>query len=260
MGKFDGYLICSDVDGTFHMGDSIPGNSEAIEYFTRNGGSFTFCTGRTVDYLLRPDLNRLINAPACLFNGSVIYDYRENRLLFQKQLCFSLGCLWEVLAPVRELIRQVYIYQNYKDEGIILDNPGELPPEVAQLRGLKILFTTDAPEHTRLLRDFALGLPLADCCYISMTWGLGLEFNPAEGTKGHSLTFIKNHLGNIHTAIGVGDYENDIPLLTHGDIGAAVENALPQVKAAASILLPHAAQCAFPALIDLIESGKLLRR
>ena len=30
MGKFDGYLICSDVVGNFLMGDTIAFNSEAV--------------------------------------------------------------------------------------------------------------------------------------------------------------------------------------------------------------------------------------
>ena len=53
MGKFNGILICTDLDGTLldnekHVSKE---NIEAIEYFKKNGGLFTFLTGRMPFYL-----------------------------------------------------------------------------------------------------------------------------------------------------------------------------------------------------------------
>jgi hydroxymethylpyrimidine pyrophosphatase-like HAD family hydrolase len=46
MGKFDGYLICSDFDGTIYIDQQISKkNIEAIEYFQSEGGYFTFANG-----------------------------------------------------------------------------------------------------------------------------------------------------------------------------------------------------------------------
>ena len=44
MGKFDGILICTDLDGTLYKNDKTISeeNKEAIEYFKREGGYFTF--------------------------------------------------------------------------------------------------------------------------------------------------------------------------------------------------------------------------
>ena len=41
MGKFDGILICIDLDGTLYRNDKTISreNLEAIEYFKRGGGS-----------------------------------------------------------------------------------------------------------------------------------------------------------------------------------------------------------------------------
>ena len=45
---FSGYLICSDVDGTFSVNTvTVKNNIEAVKYFTQNGGRFTIATGRT---------------------------------------------------------------------------------------------------------------------------------------------------------------------------------------------------------------------
>ena len=48
MGKFDGILICTDLDGTLLRKDKSVSkeNIEAIEYFKKEGGLFTFVTGR----------------------------------------------------------------------------------------------------------------------------------------------------------------------------------------------------------------------
>ena len=48
MGKFDGILICTDLDGTILKNDKTISNRniEAMEYFKKEGGYFTFVTGR----------------------------------------------------------------------------------------------------------------------------------------------------------------------------------------------------------------------
>ena len=48
MGKFDGILICTDLDGTVLKNDkSISKETlDAIEYFKSEGGRFTVVTGR----------------------------------------------------------------------------------------------------------------------------------------------------------------------------------------------------------------------
>ena len=68
MGKFDGILICSDIDGTIlensTFGSIFEKNAEAVKYFTDNGGRFTFITGRYKFFLRDMPLYPLINAPA----------------------------------------------------------------------------------------------------------------------------------------------------------------------------------------------------
>ena len=48
MAKFDGILICTDLDGTLLKKDKTVSreNLDAIEYFKANGGYFTYVTGR----------------------------------------------------------------------------------------------------------------------------------------------------------------------------------------------------------------------
>ena len=76
MGKFDGYLICTDLDGTLLRKDKSVSkeNLEAIEYFKNEGGKFTFITGRMPFYA--GDISNLIkpNTPiVCMtvLSGSI---------------------------------------------------------------------------------------------------------------------------------------------------------------------------------------------
>lgn len=253
MGKFDGFLICSDIDGTFHCGDTIEKNSEAVRYFTQNGGRFTFCTGRSADYLRQPQFCSLINAPACLFNGSVVYDYRAETLLLEKRVPFTLEALFAQILPWRDRIELLYAYESAARDALILKKEDNLPEAVRDMHSLKIICTFSNAKEADAFRDFVRQLPLLQNCYISKSWAVGVEINAADGTKGHALDFIKAHLGNVHTAIGIGDYENDIPLLRHADMGVAVENALPEVKAAADLFVRDAKDCALVELIEMLD-------
>ena len=53
--KYEGYLICSDLDGTLfdRYGKVSDENATAIKLFQDNGGVFTIATGRLYSYLLR---------------------------------------------------------------------------------------------------------------------------------------------------------------------------------------------------------------
>lgn len=83
MGKFDGFLIVSDFDGTLTGSDGeIPArNIDAIKYFISEGGKFTVSTGRTLKGF-HNYTSELINAPVLLGNGAFAYDYSENRNVF----------------------------------------------------------------------------------------------------------------------------------------------------------------------------------
>ena len=81
MGKFDGILICTDIDGTLlsSNNDISKENKQAIEYFKSNGGMFTFVTGRV------PETSKQIcdmvkpNVPYGCVNGGGVYDHASNK-------------------------------------------------------------------------------------------------------------------------------------------------------------------------------------
>ena len=90
MGKFANIFIVSDIDHTFLADDrSVPQkNIDALKYFKSEGGQFTFATGRSHHSLLQafPNAKELLNAPAILGNGSYLFDYVENKLIYPMYL------------------------------------------------------------------------------------------------------------------------------------------------------------------------------
>lgn len=255
MGKFDGFLICSDFDGTFSGDENvISANKKAVEYFVKHGGRFTFCTGRSVAYLKEKGLSDIVNAPACLVNGSVIYDYKNEKVLFQKTLPFTLKefAHFVSLGDLTKLSATVFL--GYENEDVINIEIFDMPDEIADKKPLKIVCRFSAAQEAEQFKAFAKENPSFKDCYISKSWSVGVELNPLSATKGTAIEFIKNYLGDIHTSVGIGDYENDIPLLSSADIGVCVANGLDAVKSIADRIVKRNDECAVADLIFRLEN------
>lgn len=111
MGKFDGVLIATDYDDTLvDRKKQVPRRTlDALDYFTREGGRFTIASGRSV-VAIRPCLEGLpINAPVVVTNGTQIYDFEKEELLFEAGLSPKAPeDFREVLAEFPELAAEIY--------------------------------------------------------------------------------------------------------------------------------------------------------
>ena len=128
MGKFEGYLICADIDGTFRMGDSVSENKKAVQYFMEHGGAFTFATGRSVAHLREEGLLNCMNAPACLCNGGIVYDYEKEKVLREERLPFSLGEFLEEIRKSKSEIQAMILFHSCEEESIVIANAAEESP------------------------------------------------------------------------------------------------------------------------------------
>lgn len=254
MGKFDGYLICSDIDGTFSVNTvSVKENIEAAKYFTANGGRFTIATGRTAAYLRKLDFFDCINAPACICNGSAVYDYEKDTVLRQVHEDFTLGGFLSVIGNRAKSLEGLYVYYTPKTvQAQNMANKTFSQEELADFP-IKIVCTFDDIKTADDFKAYCLSHPLFDNTYISKSWNTGVEFNSKDGTKGAAVRFIKNHLEGIHTAIAIGDYENDIPMLEAADIAVSVGDAIPEVKKLSDIIVRDARDGAVAHLIEILE-------
>ena len=108
MGKFDGILICTDLDGTLYKNDKTISkeNKNAIEYFKREGGYFTFITGRLPYYSMDAFNSACPNVPFGCINGGGLYDGEKK----------SYVSMTEIPREVLELVR--HIDERFPDVGI----------------------------------------------------------------------------------------------------------------------------------------------
>lgn len=84
MKKFEGMLICTDLDGTLLRRDKTVSkeNLEAIEHFKAEGGYFTFITGRMPYYVDDLPYRVKINAPFGTTNGAGLYDCEAKKYVW----------------------------------------------------------------------------------------------------------------------------------------------------------------------------------
>lgn len=243
MGKFTGYLICTDCDGTltYEPGKVSQENAEAIRYFQKEGGLFTLATGRFPDHAKLFEGQFKVNAPIVSLNGAVIYDEKRDRII--KTWHMNRKKTLELLTYVNDNWKEAETYwvntisKDGKFESAHFDSKehkGE-PKALARFMDsldsepLKILLFQNENITLKLQKD--LKEKFGEDFIFDLSWPEGIEVNSAHSGKGAAVRYMKEHLGiDIHTTLGIGDYENDISLLECADIGYAVGNAIPYVK------------------------------
>lgn len=252
MGIFDGFVICSDLDGTFWGQGAEVENQKAVEYFIENGGRFCFATGRTVEFMRPKPFFSVINAPTCLFNGAVVYDYSEEKILRETRLSYTVREFLNNVSDKMDGFRKFILYRNIHDSGTQYTALEDITEDDLDCYSIKLLCSFETSERTLEFKNACLKMPFFKDNFIARSWSGGVEFNAINGTKGAALDFIKNHC-NAHTSIGIGDYENDLTLVQHADIGVAVGNAVDELKSCADWEVVHYSECAIKDLIGRLE-------
>lgn len=225
--KYQGYLICTDMDGTFAKTEE---NFEAIKYFQAGGGKFTVATGRNISYIDEyfSPLPIQPNAPAIMCNGSVIYDYQADKILCEHfldatdyQLFLDISKKFDV--PVRFSQRA----SNVEHENIFVTDNNSDKLDINRLyKGVWHSTENITPVEEYMLKKYKDKYQLTKSCSSLV------EANPKGISKSSGTLFVKKHTQS-HTLICVGDYGNDIPMLETADISYAVGNAQDNVKKAA---------------------------
>lgn len=232
--RYDGVLLCTDFDGTLACGGKISReNEDAIRYFKENGGRFTVISGREPKFIA--DLHRHIipNAPICGMNGAWITDEAGKNVLFEapmnnEAVRYSIDMLSQ-LPGVQELHIQQRsaVYKTRVENAIPLSSVPAFYEDIFKI--LYIISDDESDTATDILQKNA-GSRYA----VSRSWKNGLEFQQGGSDKGSAVRFLKDHFGGrITYTVGVGDYENDIPLLLASDLKIAERDAIPKIKAIA---------------------------
>ncbi|MCR5429675.1 MAG: HAD family hydrolase [Eubacterium sp.] len=266
MGKFDGFLICSDVDSTltYEAGKVSDENAKAIKYFQDEGGLFTLATGRAPSFMEHFSDKLKINAPIVSFNGTLLYDTGKDEIIktwpMEKAVVYKIFKylqetypeIWHYSFGVNTSINAQYEAKNHRaDDGTLDALFDSFPDEM-----YKVLTVQSEPLTLEIKHD--LIQKFGDKLQFYRSWNEGLEYVSLESGKGIAVDYLKKHLkGQIHTTVGVGDYENDITLIEYADIGYAVENSIDEVKKAADRITVKNTENAIAAVIKDLEETVL---
>ncbi|MBO7170343.1 MAG: HAD family hydrolase [Clostridia bacterium] len=269
MGRFDGILICTDLDGTLYRNDKTISseNKEAIEYFKSEGGLFTFITGRMPYYSEQAYRAVGPNAPFGCVNGGGVYDGAEKRYVWTMPVAEG---VFDLIESVDKALGQVGI-QVCGFEKTYFSKENETTVRFRQETGLpylprhyrevdepvaKVLFCTDREEELLEAEKILRAHPLADgFTFVRSAQDL-FEILPKGASKGLALAKLTEYLGvDGRRTVVIGDYDNDVEMLRHAALGVAVANACPAAKAAANAVTVSNEAHAVARLIRDMEKG-----
>lgn len=272
MGKFDGIIIVSDIDGTF-LGKNrriVPENTEAIEYFTSEGGLFTFATGREpVNFLSRfPHPEEFCNAPVVISNGACFYDPQKREILHEEFLPEpEASRIAETMRvrfpeiPFRISLRDKFLGESFcaqtrKTFAFISQHFHEIPYEQMPHGSWYKMGWDGTPEELASVREVLQGIVSTDC-RIQLAEKTILEVVSAKATKGAALARLK-HLVGLDNALlyAIGDYENDYMMLSMADRRAIPSNAIDLLRTLPDVIeVCHHDEGAIAGLIHHIEAS-----
>ena len=270
MGKFDGILICTDLDGTLYKNDkSISSqNKSAIEYFKKEGGIFTFVTGRMPFFAV--DVYKEINpnAPVGCVNGAGLFDYEKNKYIWTAEMSDG---VFELLKCVDENLPRIGIQVNTyhkvyfcKDNAVMIDfrKITGLPDLACKYTEVsepiaKIVFGVETEAEIKELEKTLKSHNLAENFDFIRSEKYLFEILPKGIGKGTSIKKLCEHLGiDINKTIAVGDYNNDISMFHAAKVGVAVANACEDAKKAADFITVSNEEHAIAKVISDLENKK----
>lgn len=240
MKKYDGILICSDIDctATSSGGTISQENIDAVKYFIQNGGAFTFVSGRHPREMISIKDQFGIQIPLLALNGSVIYDFNKREYIYSELLDESANEPFDyIVNTYPELMSEVLVkkqdhaYEFIKGERLTLE---EIIDIFHSVEKNEVFFNIESEEVAKNLRHELLkNEKYTQKLDFVRSWPRCLEILPINGNKGSGVRVLKEYLGNITKTVCIGDYENDISMIKYADIGYAVANACDELKDAA---------------------------
>ena len=273
MGKFDNIVIVSDIDGTFLDREKkvVPRNLQAIEAFQREGGRFTFATGRLTYNIARkmPEAYDLPNAPAILGNGTHLYDFRKKQLVEASYM--DPRAAVEVLRMVRRDYPELGIRVATGDHFVTPAFEGLTARDLADFRDVtevsdpstwtgegwyKAVVRGEDERLASLRERIEAGWP--GVFSLVRSEPRFLEFQRAGCSKATPLSRLREYCtvdGRAPVIYAVGDYENDYDMLLAADVAVCPTNALDMVKEICSIQPASNDEGVIAALIDVIAGA-----
>lgn len=261
---FTGYTIVSDMDGTLldSEGNLSEENIKAIEEFTKLGGKFTLATGRMLASV-KKFMDRLnVNLPVILYNGTKIYDFKNNEIIFE-------GYLEDERKPIIKSItknnptigveiyceEKVYIYQSckytHRFSRLGYDIIHDVDESIFDKKWTKVLIVGEEDEIDIFESTYKDVYGDVD---VIRSGDKYFELIGNNISKGKALDILcKKFDIDKEKLITIGDNMNDLELIKMGTFGYCVENGADRLKKEAEYIAPPNDEHIMPFLIEKIK-------
>lgn len=233
--RFDGWVLISDMDDTLINSNReiSKNNIEAIKKFQSLGGKFTIATGRTMESAYRYIKDLPVDLPVILYNGTKIYDFKNNKIIFEK---FLEDRVKDIIKEVKKYDssygievycnENTYVYsscrftERFKKRGYEVFYG--VPEEVLKENWSKVLVIGEKDQEDYLEKNFEKLFGKVNLVRSGENY---LEIIAPGLSKGAALEKLcKKENIDINKVISVGDNMNDYELITKAGHGFCVAN------------------------------------
>jgi len=268
----NGLLLVTDMDGTMLTTDKriSEENIAAIREFQKAGGRFSIATGRSIPSLEHYVHLLQIDTPVILYNGGAVYDYGKRKILWHNELCES---AYEFTKDVYKtfpdvgieilLDDQIYVAQSNSFVKQHLDNEHlsyvECSIDEAPKGWYKVLFALD-PALMDEFEAYMRSKYDSEVCFVRSDVHY-FEMLPLGSSKGGALLHLAELTGiPIDDTVAIGDYFNDYEMIQNAGFGVVVENAPPELKKIAKLVVCDNDHHAIADIIHRLMHSSILER
>ena len=267
---FKGYTIVTDMDGTLLNSKGIltEENIKAIKEFTTNGGNFTVATGRMLASVEKFCDRLELNMPAILYNGSKIYDFSKNELIYEgylederRDIIKKLAVDFPFLGIEVYIDEMVYIYRSCKYTNRLsisgLDHIFEIDDTLFDKKWTKVLLIGETDEMD-IVEDHYKNIYKAG--EATRSGNKFLEILPLSTSKGSGVEYLCKEFNlDRDKLITVGDAMNDVALLAVTKNGYCVANGAQRLKKIAKTLEVSNDEHIIRYLVDMIKEKEIIK-
>ena len=270
MGIFENCLLACDIDGTLISGDVLPErNIQRIKYFVSEGGAFSLSTGRALEGIGAVTSKIDCIAPSVLSNGCVIYDFKQQKAIEEK----NLPCC--TLQMARLAMEQKIGFEMHSADGIFVPSRCDasdlhesyenmpvqfVPFSEAVKHGInKVIYFIEHESQIEYLKKTSEKYKndctfYSTCAFICGEKQNYFEQLPSGVSKAQAISRLREIL-NIKKGgyFAIGDYYNDLEMIKAADISAVPCESPDDIKAAATVTVGSAADGAVADFIDCLE-------
>lgn len=266
---FKNVIIMTDLDGTLLTDDKkiLPKDMEAVCRFRKGGGKFTLATGRGYS-MAKPVAERVeLDIPAVIFNGSAVYDFKQDKFLWHSALKSNAREITKELIEVFpdiaiEVLCEDKVYvpsiNQIERNHLALEKVRPIICDVDSINEeswLKVLIAYP-PEVMQNIVDFVNSRP----DYLEAGHWVRSEIHyyemlPEGVNKGSGFKQLLKIMDREDAfTVGIGDYNNDIELIQQAKLGVAVGSAQQEVKNEADLVVCDNNSGAIAEVIEYIET------